>query len=612
MSSANPGSKRWTAFYTALQTAIQRSTHKWTYEDFTECFSLWCEEEPASSSTVFSTVAQHMESGITNRVDELLVQFNIKENLDKVQTVVSEAKARKKQQEPYEGHDLWREDLQPRAAVRARTIPLLEKERDRLKEMLIELDEGNLKLQAEMQANVRAREEADAEATALLDILEQLREKWDEVAVDDIEAWTLQTAESIATKEWTVTTHLVPAAYRRTTPLVPVPVIPSFAPGKDKEQRKAELDALARELDEMKNKQAKGELEQLGRDETLLWCCVNRYVRKRDGKGGAGQQGLTLFFAHANGFPKEIWEPTVLYLTNVMHEQNASYHISEVWMWEAVNHGDSALINAGKLSGMYDWQDNARDLSHFLLHYLPEVALGPLPIHLPRLSHTVTTPRERCGFPDRTVVAVGHSFGGCSLAWAASHEPYKRLFSSLILVDPIIADRKPTPTGEFLDYMDPHIVPALLRRDHWTSRAEALELFKSSPFFRRWDPAVLDIYIQCGIYDDPKGGVRLKMEPIHEAITFAEKLSSAEPWYHLCNIDERVRLKFIMPSGGGQPGGPEQIKEKQRLVWRRPVNSCNVINANAGHLIAQETPRQLAADIHIFLQENHATLKHRL
>lgn len=41
------------------------------YEDFTECFSLWCEEQPDASSSVFNTVAQHMESLITVRVSAL-------------------------------------------------------------------------------------------------------------------------------------------------------------------------------------------------------------------------------------------------------------------------------------------------------------------------------------------------------------------------------------------------------------------------------------------------------------------------------------------------------------------------------------------------------------
>ena len=42
------------------------------YEDFTECFSLWCEEQPDASSSVFNTVSQHMESLITVRELDLM------------------------------------------------------------------------------------------------------------------------------------------------------------------------------------------------------------------------------------------------------------------------------------------------------------------------------------------------------------------------------------------------------------------------------------------------------------------------------------------------------------------------------------------------------------
>ncbi len=61
----------------------------------------------------------------------------MKENLDKLHAVVTEARTRK--QTGYDGKDVWKEDLQPRAAVRARTVPLLEKERDRLKAQLEEV-----------------------------------------------------------------------------------------------------------------------------------------------------------------------------------------------------------------------------------------------------------------------------------------------------------------------------------------------------------------------------------------------------------------------------------------------------------------------------------------
>lgn len=45
--------------------ALRAHYYSPSYEDFTECFSLWCEEEPESSSSVFNIIAQHMESGMT-------------------------------------------------------------------------------------------------------------------------------------------------------------------------------------------------------------------------------------------------------------------------------------------------------------------------------------------------------------------------------------------------------------------------------------------------------------------------------------------------------------------------------------------------------------------
>lgn len=55
----------------------------------------------------------------------------MRENLDSLHAVVTDARARK--QAGYDGRDVWREDLPPGAAVRARTVPVLEKERERLR-----------------------------------------------------------------------------------------------------------------------------------------------------------------------------------------------------------------------------------------------------------------------------------------------------------------------------------------------------------------------------------------------------------------------------------------------------------------------------------------------
>ncbi|KAH9942029.1 hypothetical protein B0H21DRAFT_869144 [Amylocystis lapponica] len=189
--STQPPSKRWTYFQDAIQLAIYRSAHKWTYQDFTECFALWCEEEPENASRVFTQVTQHMESSITENCETLLNEFRVKENLDRLHAMVTEARVRKKT--GYDGQDVWREDLRPNAAVWARTVPVLEKERDRLRAELATMDKENLELQNQIQNNVTSREEVDGETAALLGMLEEIHAEWSKVPINDIQSWTLET-----------------------------------------------------------------------------------------------------------------------------------------------------------------------------------------------------------------------------------------------------------------------------------------------------------------------------------------------------------------------------------------------------------------------------------
>ncbi|KAI0630834.1 hypothetical protein C8Q77DRAFT_1135434 [Trametes polyzona] len=196
--STQAGSKRWTYFHSALQLAIQRSAHKWTYEDFAECFALWCDEQPENAATIFNLVSSRLESSITENCEELFKKYNVRENLDNLHAVVTAARARK--QAGYDGKDVWREDLQPRAAVRARTVPILEKERDRLRAELSQLTEENSELQSQMQRNVHEKEQADADAAKLLDLMDQALSRWSNLPLEDIQAWALQTAEAGGSK----------------------------------------------------------------------------------------------------------------------------------------------------------------------------------------------------------------------------------------------------------------------------------------------------------------------------------------------------------------------------------------------------------------------------
>ncbi|KAG0704938.1 hypothetical protein DFH29DRAFT_801063 [Suillus ampliporus] len=92
---------------------------------------------------------------------------------------------------------------------------------------------------------------------------------------------------------------------------------------------------------------------------------------------------ITLFLAHAAGFPKEIREVTLCCLLA------ACGVVDEIWSWESVQYGGSAIPNRQNLSGI-DWTDNAREIADFLINYMPEeVEISALSIQLHRLHASI-------------------------------------------------------------------------------------------------------------------------------------------------------------------------------------------------------------------------------
>jgi hypothetical protein len=98
------------------------------------------------------------------------------------------------------------------------------------------------------------------------------------------------------TNEYTVTTHLIPAAFPRASPFVsPVPASPEH------ESRDERAARVQRYTDELLSLQAQHGPDDSGTQPRVLWSVLNRYVRRK-GDGG----GLTLVALHANGLHKEV------------------------------------------------------------------------------------------------------------------------------------------------------------------------------------------------------------------------------------------------------------------------------------------------------------------
>ncbi|KAI1304031.1 Alpha/beta hydrolase family-domain-containing protein [Xylaria venustula] len=195
---------------------------------------------------------------------------------------------------------------------------------------------------------------------------------------------------------------------------------------------------------------------------------VKQYIPKDNPSPQPGD--VTILGAHANGFPKELYE--ALWADLHAHSQAAGFRIRGIWIADIASQGWSGQLNEGKLGNDPCWHDHTRDLLH-----LTNVFRAEMP---------------------RPIVGLGHSFGANILTHLALLHP--RLLSTLVLLDPTIIVFDPSQTE------GPGTSPArasTFRRDVWPSRDVAVESFKKSPFYRSWDPRVLEAWNEHAIRDLP-------------------------------------------------------------------------------------------------------------
>ncbi|EJU01434.1 hypothetical protein DACRYDRAFT_107985 [Dacryopinax primogenitus] len=149
---------------------------------------------------------------------------------------------------------------------------------------------------------------------------------------------------------WELTTHLIPSASPRASPTATTRNIrPQYPPTleREKEDRAREVERLRVAMRAQRARDCERKSWVSYEGEPRLWNVLNRFMRSparlSGGAGADAEDGLTILLTHANGFPKEVYEPFLSFLLS-------SYTgIREIWVWEAVNHGDAALVNAAKL-----------------------------------------------------------------------------------------------------------------------------------------------------------------------------------------------------------------------------------------------------------------------
>ncbi|KAL7621672.1 hypothetical protein AAE478_008999 [Parahypoxylon ruwenzoriense] len=310
---------------------------------------------------------------------------------------------------------------------------------------------------------------------------------------------------------------------------------------------------------------------------------------------------VTIVGAHANAFPKELYEP----LWDDLYEQAAEngFRIRSIWIADYWTQGKSGQLNERILGNDPSWTDHARDLMCLINQKQDEM---PHPL-----------------------VGIGHSMGGAQLTQLSLYHP--RLLRSLVLIDPVMQIKNGS------------VAPAILstsRRDKWPSREDAVRKFKQSKFYQSWDPRVLERWIQFGIRptptelypEEPKEGVQgegqvtlltskhqelftflrptYRGDPTETFTDFDPVLKAEHPGYHfyrpepaqifrrLPELRPSVLYVFGQKSDLSKPGACE---EKMRVTGTGPGGSGGAalgrvkrVDLDCGHLVAMEKVKECA------------------
>jgi pimeloyl-ACP methyl ester carboxylesterase len=258
--------------------------------------------------------------------------------------------------------------------------------------------------------------------------------------------------------------------------------------------------------------------------------------------------GQTILMVHATGFLGRIWDPVVQSLPG-------GYRVIAI---DQRGHGDSDKPDID-----YDWQYFVKDVDGL----------------------TRTLGIEGC-------VAVGHSGGGASIAYAEIERP--GLFSGLVLIEPIAY---PGPRRPVVPREGSPDLPTISRNRRlvWDSREEIIDSWRSRPPFDSWASEALRAYVQRGFFERPDGKVELKCPGEYEARMFEQSFS-------LDTFERLPELKApnLVIFGQNTDTFPRPLRDR---IAERITNSERRDIAGAGHFVVMEKPEEIAAEIDRFVRE---------
>ncbi|QRV88876.1 hypothetical protein RhiJN_16894 [Ceratobasidium sp. AG-Ba] len=193
--STQTSSKRYQRFEDCLYVAAQSCSSKWTWEQFVMCFPTWVSEETNTAGEIRVQVSNFMKNNLVKESGDLLRRYDARGAIDSLDSAVAEAKKRLADGIPNQ-KDEWKPELDPRSAVRARVIPVLDQESARLQKELEELEKQNRVYMTSIGQKRAKCKTIDQESKTLLGRFELVCQTLQNLDDEELQQWMLAADEA--------------------------------------------------------------------------------------------------------------------------------------------------------------------------------------------------------------------------------------------------------------------------------------------------------------------------------------------------------------------------------------------------------------------------------
>ncbi|KAL9546083.1 hypothetical protein MBANPS3_006830 [Mucor bainieri] len=241
-----------------------------------------------------------------------------------------------------------------------------------------------------------------------------------------------------------------------------------------------------------------------GKEPQVLSVAKHVFLCGKSSSSSNNHRQIAFLFNHATGFHKEMLHPVMKRFKDHLRSLK-EYQDTDITFisWDGRYHGDSALLNEGRL-------DEAHNSTTF---------------------NAMDTKQLVDTFDLKTkydfLIGVGHSLGGSTVLLAEHYFP--GTFNGLCLIDPVVCATL-NDTKSFLRFM---LKVGAKRRDAWKDMQEFRDTTLSKEFFKAFHPEALDQYARFSVYKPADSqAVKLKCSGNSEQVLCRNSLFEV----YLCSV----------------------------------------------------------------------------